>query len=54
MRSMDRIALLTGGGDRPYAHGLAFSLAAAGVGTDFIGSDFLDSQTLQHFREFDS
>jgi hypothetical protein len=38
--------LLTGGGDRPYAHGLAFSLAAAGVRTDFIGSDFLESEAL--------
>lgn len=35
------VALLTGGGDRPYAHGLAFSLSAQGVDLDFVGSDFL-------------
>ena len=35
------IALLTGGGDRPYALGLATALAAAGVVIDFIGSDDL-------------
>lgn len=51
MRPVDRIALLTGGGDRPYAHGLAFSLAAAGVRADFIGSDFLDSETLRDLDE---
>jgi glycosyltransferase involved in cell wall biosynthesis len=35
------IALLTGGGDRPYAVGLATSLTSQGVSVDFIGSDDL-------------
>jgi glycosyltransferase involved in cell wall biosynthesis len=42
-----RVSLLTGGGDRPYAHGLALSLAEAGVASDFIGSDFLESDELR-------
>jgi len=37
------IALLTGGGDRPYAYGLATELMARGIGMDLIGSDDLDS-----------
>ena len=37
-----RLALLTGGGDRPYALGLSSALAAAGVQLDFIGSDEQD------------
>ena len=37
------VALLTGGGDRPYAYGLATELIARGVGMDLIGSDDLDS-----------
>lgn len=36
------VALLTGGGDRPYAYGLATELIARGVGMDLIGSDDLD------------
>ena len=36
------VALLTGGGDRPYAFGLATALIAQGAGFDFIGSDELD------------
>jgi glycosyltransferase involved in cell wall biosynthesis len=40
------LALLTGGGDRPYALGLAAALAAAGTGFDFIGSNELDSPEL--------
>jgi glycosyltransferase involved in cell wall biosynthesis len=36
-----RIALLTGGGDKPYALGLAAALTSAGVSIDFIGSDDL-------------
>jgi glycosyltransferase involved in cell wall biosynthesis len=35
------VALLTGGGDRPYALGLASSLVAEGLTIDFIGSDDL-------------
>ena len=34
-----RVALLTGGGDKPYALGLAAALTSAGVIVDFIGSD---------------
>jgi glycosyltransferase involved in cell wall biosynthesis len=33
------VALLTGGGDKPYALGLAAALTSAGVIVDFIGSD---------------
>ncbi len=40
-------ALLTGGGDRPYALGLATALLSKGVGLDFIGSDNLDSPELR-------
>ncbi len=36
-----RIALLTGGGDKPYALGMAAALTAAGITVDFIGSDDL-------------
>lgn len=37
-----RVALLTGGSDKPYALGLATALGARGVGVDFVGSDELD------------
>jgi glycosyltransferase involved in cell wall biosynthesis len=37
------VALLTGGGDRPYAYGLATELMARGIGMDLIGSDDLDT-----------
>jgi len=37
------VALLTGGGDRPYAFGLAMELMSKGVALDIIGSDELDS-----------
>lgn len=36
------VALLTGGGDRPYAFGLGRELIAKGIGLDIIGSDDLD------------
>jgi len=39
--SARRIALLTGGGDKPYALGIAAALTAAGTTVDFIGSDDL-------------
>lgn len=42
MPNDSQVALLTGGGDRPYAVGLAGSLTSQGIGLDFIGSDFLD------------
>jgi glycosyltransferase involved in cell wall biosynthesis len=38
-----RVALLTGGGDRPYAFGLATALMSKGVVLDVVGSDDLDS-----------
>lgn len=36
------VALLTGGGDKPYAVGVALAMSAHGVTTDFVGSDDLD------------
>jgi D-inositol-3-phosphate glycosyltransferase len=39
--SAPRIALLTGGGDKPYALGMAAALTSVGVHVDFIGSDDL-------------
>src|SRR5262249_51669931 len=39
-------ALLTGGGDKPYALGMALSLAAHGVTLDFIGSSELEAPEL--------
>jgi glycosyltransferase involved in cell wall biosynthesis len=41
-----QVTLLTGGGDKPYALGLATSLVAEGVKIDLIGSDFLDAPEL--------
>jgi glycosyltransferase involved in cell wall biosynthesis len=40
-RSAPQIALLTGGGDKPYALGIAAALTSAGMSVDFIGSDDL-------------
>ena len=40
-RSTARVALLTGGGDKPYALGMAAALTSAGITVDFIGSDDL-------------
>ncbi|HSS98934.1 MAG TPA: glycosyltransferase family 4 protein [Terriglobales bacterium] len=37
-----RVALLTGGGDKPYALGMGAALTSAGVTVDFIGSDDLN------------
>jgi len=37
-----RIALLTGGGDKPYALGMAAALTSLGVHVDFVGSDDLN------------
>jgi glycosyltransferase involved in cell wall biosynthesis len=39
--------LLTGGQDRPYALGLAWSLIAEGVSFDFIAGDFLEAPELR-------
>src|SRR5437867_4064776 len=41
------VGLLTGGGDRPYALGLAMALLSKGVQVDFIGSDVLDYPELR-------
>jgi D-inositol-3-phosphate glycosyltransferase len=41
-----KIALLTGGGDKPYALGLATALSSAGISIDFIGSDDLNVREL--------
>ncbi len=43
-----QIALLTGGGDRHYSHGLAHALIARGISFDFIGSDELRSPELEN------
>ena len=40
------VALLTGGGDKPYAIGLTNALVSQGVHVDFIGSDALDAPEL--------
>jgi glycosyltransferase involved in cell wall biosynthesis len=42
------IALLTGGGDKPYALGLATALTSEGITVEFIGSDDLDVAELQN------
>src|SRR4029077_16222832 len=39
--STARVALLTGGGDKPYALGMATALTSEGISIDFIGSDDL-------------
>jgi hypothetical protein len=41
-----RVALLTGGGDKPYALGMAAALTSKGISIDFIGSDDLNVPTL--------
>jgi len=41
------VALLTGGGDRPYVIGLGTALASKGITFDLIGSDELDSPDLR-------
>jgi glycosyltransferase involved in cell wall biosynthesis len=42
------VALLTGGGDKPYALGLASTLISQGVPFDFIGSDEVDAPELHN------
>lgn len=41
------VALLTGGGDKPYAFGMATELISKGAALDVIGSDDLDCQELR-------
>jgi D-inositol-3-phosphate glycosyltransferase len=43
-----RVSLLTGGGDKPYALGMAEALTATGIALDVIGSDDLDVPELSH------
>ena len=43
--SSPQIALLTGGGDKPYALGMAAALTSVGISVDFIGSDDLKCQS---------
>jgi glycosyltransferase involved in cell wall biosynthesis len=45
-RIASRVAVLTGGGDRPYALGLASALVSLEIPFDFIASDELDSPEL--------
>jgi len=40
------VGLLTGGGDKPYAFGMALALTSRGVSLDYIGSDDVDSPEL--------
>src|ERR1700732_3521444 len=41
------VALLTGGGDKPYVFGLATELMSKGAAVDLIGSDELDCPEFQ-------
>src|SRR5271156_1008692 len=43
----NEVALLTGGGDKPYALGMALALSTQGIFIDFIGSDELDVPELR-------
>ena len=45
------VSLLTGGGDRPYAFGLATELMSRGAALDIIGSDELDSPEFHANRD---
>jgi D-inositol-3-phosphate glycosyltransferase len=47
-RSEIKVTLLTGGFDKPYAFGLAMTLAARGVCLDVIGSDVVDSPEMHN------
>ena len=56
-QSAVHIALLTGGGDKPYALGMAAALTSVGIDVDFIGSDELSVPELLanprlHFLNF--
>lgn len=42
------VAMLTGGGDKPYALGIAEALTSHGVAMDFIGSDELDAPEVRN------
>src|SRR6202011_5660241 len=44
--AVGKVALLTGGKDRPYALGMAAALSSQGIRLDFIGSDDLSSPEL--------
>ena len=44
---LERVSVLTGGGDRPYALGLASSLIGENIPFDFIASDELEAPELR-------
>jgi D-inositol-3-phosphate glycosyltransferase len=46
--SVAKVALLTGGGDKPYALGMATALTSGGILVDFIGSDDLNAPELRN------
>lgn len=46
--AIPRVALLTGGGDKPYALGLAEALSSNGMELDFIGSNDVDAPELHN------
>src|SRR3954454_8325874 len=46
-----QVALLTGGGDKPYALGMAAALSSEGISIDFIGSDDLSVPELLTNRQ---
>jgi D-inositol-3-phosphate glycosyltransferase len=43
-----KVALLTGGGDKPYALGMVEALVSAGLSVDFVGSNDLDVPELRN------
>ena len=47
------VAVLTGGGDRPYVLGLAAELISKGAAVDLIGSDGLDLPEFQNVPGLD-
>jgi D-inositol-3-phosphate glycosyltransferase len=46
IKETSKVAILTGGGDKPYALGLAFALIVEEIPFDFIGSDEVDDAAL--------
>jgi glycosyltransferase involved in cell wall biosynthesis len=46
-----KVALLTGGGDKPYAFGITKALSSAGITIDFIGSNDLDTPDFPNDRK---
>src|SRR5580704_719660 len=46
-----RVAVLTGGFDRPYVFGLTMALASKGVSLDVIGSDDVDVEEMHNMSQ---